>query len=241
MKRALVFIILLVIFENLFADCNRVFLTGPPSDHLAHIHTSRSNIDDFSAEDVRSWVKTAVEERIGARENIELQNKKLQLKFALTKTKLDEGEKLELITALELLNDKYIGRQFKNNNIQILHPHPWEYLDERFLGSDLRKFTNDGMHVRQFFELDIELQCCIVEVTYGHTFEEILAKKKNQLRRMVNKNGRTNFINPDGKKVILYAPNMREDVKMIEELDVIVSRSKNDLIRKIRSIIKAKH
>ncbi|MGE0614217.1 MAG: hypothetical protein AB7P04_01135 [Bacteriovoracia bacterium] len=98
---------------------------------------------------------------------------------------------------------------------------------------------NLGIDIPLQFEIDIELKCCIVEVTTMRGM--ILDKqdpggrfigKRRQLRRYLNADGNSEFLNPEKKQVVLFAPEMYgAEVPNAEALGVKVFRNKEEFLK----------
>lgn len=134
----------------------------------------------------------------------------------LQKRPLAAAERLELETNLHLI-DRF--PQYWNDSSKIIpHPFPW------------KKFIDEKQVVRQLsYEIDVEMSCCIIEITNHFDAQTLIKKKRAQLARFLNIDGQYDYINPYNKKVILYAPSLKEDIKELERQGVIVVRDQAQL------------
>lgn len=219
--------------------CELEYLVGPPTDPKAYIHTQMASPEDYAPELVQMLKRESRQARTSPLPDGHRRQLKDSVEKQLQDTSITDGTRLELETALALINDKNIGHTVRGYNVDILHPVPWEYLPSNGLQGDLKVFVDRGHHIRKFYELDVELQCCIIEVSFSNNFDGVVRKKTRQLSRMVNADGRTYFINPDGKKVILYTPNIPNDGRNLTDLGVTTTRTMGQLKNEIRRAMRS--
>jgi len=137
----------------------------------------------------------------------------------VTLLKPSESEKLDMIAEIRGTKAKDYAHQIEKDAALALYesyPKNWQssgrkYVDYEFTAT-YKKGANPGEkviagHDRRIYETDVELDCCIVEVTVTGS-EKLRDSKFDQIKRYLNEDGRWDFINPDNKKVIIFTPNV---------------------------------
>jgi hypothetical protein len=141
--------------------------------------------------------------------------------------KSSPATQLELSVALELY-DRF--------------PDNWAYANRRYTDPNpSHVMTIDSKVVRSRYESDIELNCCIVEVSNVDDPLVLKEKKENQLTRFANADALHpyDFINPDGKTVILFIPQIQVKPDWLPP-GVRVARTRKGLAALVEKAIEAR-
>jgi len=168
--------------------------------------------------------------------------KELHVEFA--KIRPSKKDKLKQIEELKAWKPTDLAQKLEKEAALALYekfPDNWAYANRKYFDYELSPRADPRGKIqfeRIRYETDIELNCCIVEVT--KTKPEYLGQSKyDQLRRYLNKEGRFDFINPDKKKVILYAPYVPERPDWLDK-DVVLVRTLKELEAAVGSATKSK-